>query len=85
MKANSGDATSGAHADRIEPVTPGALLARQRGASGSWLAAPTTGRSRSYVGSVFARAARFDQFSTFSPLKRAKSLTFVVASTSPFT
>jgi len=40
---------------------------------------------RSYVGSVFGRTGRFDQFSILSPLKRARSLSFVVASTSPFT
>lgn len=57
----------------------------QRGASGSCLVAATTGCSRSYVGSVFGRTGRFDQFSTFSPSKRAKSLLLVVASTSPCT
>ena len=49
--------------------------------------APPATRSDSldHVGSVFGRACRFDQFSTVSPLKRAKSLSFVVASTSPCT
>lgn len=40
---------------------------------------------QSAVGSVFCRTRRLDQFSTVSPLKRAKSLSLVVASTSPCT
>jgi hypothetical protein len=60
-------------------------LQRQAAAHGIELEACRKPARRSYVGFVFGRTGCFDQFSTLSPLKRAKSLSFVVASTSPFT
>ena len=71
---------------RIEPGHSRGTAAVAANAGPAILVAPPQRVcSRSYVGSVFGRTGRFDQFSTFSPLKRAKSLLFVVASTSPCT
>ena len=51
----------------IERVTLGSASGAVNAGSGSCVAVPTAGRSRSYVGSVFLRTCRFDQFSTVSP------------------
>ena len=55
------------------------------GRAGAKTRSPFVSLILGYAGSVFGRACRFDQFSTVSPLKRAKSLSFVVAKTSPCT